>query len=69
MRRTIALCTALLVLPLAACSGGEVDSDVSERDRLEALGNSGVPGAQGVNGALEASDALEARTQAHDTIR
>jgi hypothetical protein len=70
MRSTLALTTALLVLSLAACSGGDQpDSDVSERERLEAVGNSGLPGAQGINRALDAQDAANARVQAHDTIR
>lgn len=71
MRRTPSAPFALLLLlPLAACSGGgESASEVSERERLEAIGNSGLPGAQGVNRALDARDAANARAEAHDTIR
>lgn len=62
--------TAVVLLPLTGCSGtGDDMPEVSERDRLEALGNSGLPGAQGINGALDASDAMKARAEAHDTIR
>jgi hypothetical protein len=70
MRAILALAIAALVVPLAACSGGDQpDSEVSERERLEALGNSGLPGAQGINRALDAQDAANVRAQAHDTIR
>lgn len=70
LARPSALLLLLLLLPVVACSGGDAPaSEVSERERLEAVGNSGLPGAQGINRALGAQDAANARAQAHDTIR
>ncbi len=70
MRRPFTVTTLLMILTLGGCSGEGGDaSEVSDRERLEAVGNSGLPGADGINRALEASDQLDARAQAHDTIR
>jgi len=61
---------ATILLVSAGCTGADDDvPEVSERERQEAIGNSGLPGAQGINGALDASDAMRARAEAHDTIR
>ena len=67
--RSTATVTAFLLLALGACGGEEPESEVSDRERLEAIGNSGLPGAQGINRALDAQDIANERAQAHDTIR
>lgn len=67
----------LLVLLLAGgtgCSGGEPDPDpataeeLTRRQRDSIIGESRLPGAGGVRGALEASDAAAARAAAHDSV-
>lgn len=66
----------LLVLLLAGatgCSGGEPDpepataEELTRRQRDSIIGESRLPGAAGVRGALEASDAAAARAAAHDS--
>ena len=44
-----------------------VDS-VPTRQRQEAIGNSGIPGARGINRALEISDTAAARNHRLDSI-
>ena len=41
---------------------------MTTRERQEAVGNSGIPGAKGINRALEASDSATARNQRLDSI-
>lgn len=66
----------VLLLPLAGaagCSGGEPDPDpataeeLTRRQRDSIIGESRLPGAGGVRGALDASDAAAARAAAHDS--
>lgn len=64
----------LMLVPvgvLAACAGkpATVARDtLTTRARQEAVGNSGIPGAKGINRALEASDSATARNQRLDSI-
>lgn len=57
----------------AACGGGGPDDagvsadSITQRQRDSAIGASGLPGAGGVQGALEASDAAAARGAALDS--
>jgi outer membrane biogenesis lipoprotein LolB len=71
----LVLATALLAL--TACSGDAPETEPAEavtidsatlRQRQEAVGESRLPGAQGVRGALDASDAAAARAAARDSI-
>ncbi|HEX6307421.1 MAG TPA: hypothetical protein VFZ69_04480 [Longimicrobiales bacterium] len=64
----------LLLLMLAACSGEGTQSDTAARDTLtrrqrdSIIGASRLPGARGVQRALEASDSAAARNAAMDSI-
>lgn len=61
----------VLIGVLAACAGkpGTAARDtLTTRQRQEAVGNSGIPGAKGINRALEASDSATARNQRLDSI-
>lgn len=54
--------SALLVLALAACSsssGGNNRDTMTQRQKDSVLGQSGIPGAQGVTKALTASDSVK----------
>lgn len=68
------LAAAALASTLAACAGdggGAADSaidTVSARERHEAIGQSSLPGAAGVSGALGASDSAAARNAALDSV-
>ena len=62
----------LAALALTACSAGEPEpglsaDSITQRQRDSAVGESGLPGAQGVRGALRASDAAAARAAALDS--
>jgi hypothetical protein len=58
----------------AGCAGGETDTPVvrsdtlSQRQRDSVIGQSRLPGAQGVRGALDAADAAAARAAAADSV-
>jgi len=41
---------------------------LTTRERQEAIGRSGLPGAQGINRALDIVDTAQARIQALDTV-
>jgi len=60
-----------LALALAGCPSGDKDSSpgMTQQQRDSLIGESMLPGAQGVRGALDAVDAAGARAQQHDTIR
>ena len=65
--------TLSLVLVLAGSGCGAKPATVARdtlttRARQEAVGNSGIPGAKGINRALEASDSATARNQRLDSI-
>jgi hypothetical protein len=68
------LCIALSTLAMTGCGGGNEPPDdgirepLSERQKDSLVGSLPVPGAGAVQSALEASDAAEARAEAHDTI-
>ena len=78
MRRTLVFLLSILLV--SACgdtgSGGGSDDDlnavpadsVTQRQRDSVIGESGLPGAGGVRGALEASDAAGARSSAIDSL-
>ena len=62
-----------LAVTLASCSGGASDESaarpdsLTQRQRDSIIGASRLPGAGGVRGALEASDAASARAAALDS--
>jgi hypothetical protein len=67
-RRTIA--AMLVAASLTACSGeteGNRRDTMTQRQRDSVLGQTGLPGAQGVTKALKASDSLKARSAAIDS--
>ena len=63
-----------LVAALAGCPSpgterAEESSDsVTQRERYEAVGRSNLPGAQGVRGALDASDDIRSREAQRDSV-
>lgn len=72
MRRILILITSLALV--AGCTGdSEPDSgpaldSITQRQRDSVIGESNLPGARGVRGALEASDAAAARAAAIDSL-
>ena len=70
MNKTVAM---VLALGLAGC--GKKAEPIAKKDTLttrqrqEAIGNSGIPGARGINKALDIVDTANARIQALDTVR
>ena len=76
-KHNVCLVFLMASLALAACSRDRAETEpaaaasadtVTQRERHEAIGESRLPGAQGVRGALEASDAAAARAAARDSI-
>jgi hypothetical protein len=68
MPRIASLVVALAVLLTGACRGGtKADAGRSERERDSVIGQSTLPGARGVQGALNASDSARARGAALDS--
>jgi len=71
MRR---LSLLLLCAGIAACTGAEESSDPAARDTLtrrqrdSIVGASGLPGARGVQRALEVSDSATARNATMDSL-
>jgi hypothetical protein len=65
--------TIALAASLAACSpsetGGNRRDTMTQRQKDSVLGQSGLPGAQGVTKALAASDSVRARTAQQDSIQ
>jgi hypothetical protein len=63
---------AALALLLAACGRTSGDADPADtlatRARQEAIGRSGIPGATGINRALEVADSATARQAALDSL-
>jgi len=61
---------AVLLLVVAACSpkAGDASKMRSQRERDSVLGASRLPGAQGVRGALGASDSAAVRNARVDSI-
>lgn len=66
------LLTALVLTALCACSGGKAadrpQTPEAQRARDSVLGASDLPGAQGVQRALEAADSAAARRALEDSI-
>lgn len=69
MRRRLAM--GLVLLACAACGGDEPPprAEMTQRERDSVIGQSNLPGARGVQGALEASDTAAARQRRADSIR
>jgi len=67
MRRIL----AVLALATACSSGGKADPkrEMTQRQRDSAIGESKIPGAQGVKGALRVQDSAAARNARLDTIQ
>lgn len=60
---------AFALLLAAACGGGDgANSDRTEHERDSIVGQSALPGAQGVEGALEAGDSAKARNARLDSL-
>jgi hypothetical protein len=58
---------ALALLLTVACGGDSAKVDRTERERDSVIGQSALPGAQGVQGALNASDSARARNAMLDS--
>lgn len=64
----------LILLGPGACGGkppatkAKTPDTLTTRERQEAIGNSGIPGARGINRALDISDTAAARNQRLDSI-
>lgn len=69
MRR---LCAGLFLIALIACSGGEQaerpQTPEAQRARDSVLGASDLPGAQGVQRAMDVADSAAARRAREDSI-
>jgi uncharacterized protein YdeI (BOF family) len=62
---------AVASLSLAACAkdtGGNNRDTMTQRQKDSVLGQSGLPGAQGVTKALKAADSVKARQAQADSI-
>ena len=63
---------AMSFIVLAACapkdSGGNNRDTMTQRQKDSVLGQSGLPGAQGVSKALRAADSVKAKQAQADTI-
>lgn len=64
----------ILALGSTGCSGGDTEADavsadsMTQRQRDSVIGESNLPGAQGVRGALDASDAAADRAATLDSL-
>ena len=71
-RAAAAALATVTALVLASCGGKPASSDASDtlttRERQEAIGRSGLPGATGINRALEVADTATAREAALDSL-
>ncbi|MGH7483082.1 MAG: hypothetical protein ACRELV_13080 [Longimicrobiales bacterium] len=66
------LATLMAAALLAGCGGAEPAEEtepLTQEQRDSAIAESGLPGAGGVRGALDAVEASEDRAEAHDTMR
>jgi hypothetical protein len=69
MRLPIGLAVALLLCGCARKPESAASLDtLTTRERQEAVGRSGLPGAHGINRALEIVDTAQARARALDTV-
>jgi uncharacterized lipoprotein YajG len=67
-----ASCLALALTILAACSGQQTAQNnrdtMTQRQKDSVLGQSGIPGAQGVTKAMRAADSAKARQARADSV-
>jgi hypothetical protein len=68
MRRVELAGLAVLVALIFGCSSKTDQPQRSERERDSVLGQSALPGARGVRGALRASDSADARNARLDSV-
>lgn len=61
-------CALALLLAAACGSSDSANADRTERERDSIIGQSALPGAQGVEGALEAGDSAKARNARLDSV-
>ena len=66
--RGIALTLGLAVLTAACRNGATAGTGRTERERDSVIGQSKLPGARGVQGALGAGDSARGRSAALDSI-
>ena len=70
MRRLLVVCS-LVALPAIGCGKKEeapAKPQMTQRQRDSAIGASKLPGAQGVQRALRASDSIQARNNRLDSV-
>ena len=70
-RQEVGMRTSLVIVPLVLLAGCESERSTparSERARDSIIGQSQLPGAQGVRGALRASDSAATRNARYDSI-
>jgi hypothetical protein len=68
--RIIAVATVMLLTACGGGDGGESSADtLTRRQRDSIIGESSLPGAGGVRGALQASDSAAARRAREDSLR
>ncbi len=69
MRLTILAGVLLLIACGGGSDGGNTAADtLTRRQRDSIIGESGLPGAQGVRGALQAADSIAARNARLDSL-
>jgi hypothetical protein len=68
MRRCELMGWAVLTAVMLGCSSKPEQPQRSERERDSILGQSSLPGARGVRGALRASDSADARNARVDSV-
>ena len=77
LRALLGTMLAIGAIALAGCPSPEAGSEdtdasaadsVTQRQRYEAVGESNLPGSQGVRGALDASDDVRAREARRDSL-
>jgi hypothetical protein len=66
--RFLVLCCGLLALSCSPKSSSGSAGSASERERDSVLGESRLPGAQGIRGALRVSDSASARQARLDSV-
>lgn len=67
--RSGAALVLLAVAPTACTSGQKTSTGRTEREADSVIGQSKLPGAQGVQKAMEAQDTARARAAALDTVQ
>jgi len=72
MRNRTPIVSIFALLAVTACSsdtGGNRRDTMTQRQKDSVLGQSGIPGAQGVTKALNAADSVKARQAQTDSIQ